>query len=263
MCTGAELAMISAATYAVGQQQSQKAASRALGREADAFVQLGRDRSARMKRIGELDEEVAGVVGSLNKLYSRNEGFDARMARLRDQSEQDAIKLIEDNRPTVTSGGEAATLGEQLVNEANVIEAEKADQYVRQQVAAQANLRSLADSLDSLTPDLIGGISEARRIGTTQKGIASLADYDDQTYNVAVQNARNSAVSGTGEFLKQIGQLAAYAAMAKPTGSPGGAGSGITASGGGSGLSASAGTPSFKTSGYSFGPSQYPLNGGY
>lgn len=248
MCTGIEIAALAA--YAGGTYMEQQSAKRAIQREGDAYRQLGTDLDMRQKRIADMDQEVGGVVDSLRKLYGREDGFDANMADQAKQSEAETLDLITKQRAAnvaAPSAGEATTLGEQLVRDATVVANEKNDRFVKQQVSANANLRSLSDALGAITPDLIGGNSELAILKNNQRGESTLSDYDNRIFQQEQINARRSAYDPAAQGLKLAGQLAGmYSLMAAAPTAAGteAAGTGLKASSGGIGLKA-------PTSGYS------------
>jgi len=245
MCTGLEIAALAA--YAGGTYMEQDSARRAINREAEAFRELGRNLDMRQKRVAEIDQETRDVVGALKNLYSRDGGFDKSMEENRIESENlsnDLINAARVKNMATPSAGEATTLGEQLARDANIVATEKADKFVRQQVAANANLRSLNEAIAALTPELITGNSQIAANTGRMRGESSLADYDQRIFQQDALNARRSAANPMGSVLKLGGQLAgmyslmsaAPAAAAKPA-----AGGGLKLSGGGIGLNPNSG----------------------
>lgn len=233
MCTGLEIAALAA--YAGGTYMEQESARNAINREAEAFRELGRNLDQRQKRVADIDMETRNVVQSLNKLYGRDEGFDKNMEQNRVEQETLANDLINAARAknmVAPSAGEATTLGEQLVRDANIVANEKNDKFVRQQVAANANLRSLSDAISALTPELIGGNSQIATNTGRMRGESSLSDYDNRIFQQEAINARRSAANPLGSALKLGGQLAGmYSLMsaAPAAAAPSASGTGLTA----------------------------------
>lgn len=242
MCTGLEIAALAA--YAGGTYMEQDSARRAINREADAFRELGRNLDMRQKRVAEIDQETRGVVQSLNKLYGRDDGFDKNMEDNRIEQETLSNDLINAARVknATPSAGEATTLGEQLVRDANIVATEKNDKFVKQQVAANANLRSLNDAIAAIAPDLITGNSQIATNTGRMRGESSLSDYDSRIFQQDAINARRSAANPMGSALKLGGQLAGlYSLMAAAPAAAGtttASGTGLTAgsTGGAAGL---------------------------
>ena len=221
--------MAAIAAYVTGSKLQYDAGKRAIRAEADAFRQLGQNIDQRQGRVAELDKEIGGIVGSLSKLYGRDQGFDQRMQDEAATTEAMASNLANNAPSSIpTAAGEADTLGEQLVQDAKEVADTKRSNQVAQQINAMANMRSLGDALAAISPEMVSGVADINMKQNAQKGQGALSAYDERLYQQQAIDARRKAISPEGQALQMAGQLMGMYAMAAPGTAAAGGGTGLT-----------------------------------